>query len=394
MSGTITISSTDLLNAVYPQLKSQITKEPEVAQQGYSYIIWTDGTNYYAKNGATGQIEFSGIDASTVIQSVFNSLPIGRTSPVAIYLKGSFTNVNVSVPSRVYLFIDGEIHGTLTLNGVYEVTIEGGYIEQVYITGNSFKIRIADTTINTLIGDSGGYWHFDHVSFTTVTLTTNGNEHTYWVWFSQCWIQNPNGNGLYAKNSVYLLVESSVLSYNNSIGVYLEYCLSVFINGDIEANNVSGLVITGGHAILINTSIYGNNNYGIYLGTDASVEIMHSSINGDRTADIKADTGSNTLKIDRFTVVRTIWGINNLQKFISDQPSFLSRNSGVATISTGSISVTVNHGLALTPTKVMITPLGQPSGNLWVSNITSTSFTINISSAPSSNLNVAWYAEV
>jgi hypothetical protein len=45
------------------------------------------------------------------------------------------------------------------------------------------------------------------------------------------------------------------------------------------------------------------------------------------------------------------------------------------------------------PSKVLITPLGQPSGNLWVSNITSTSFTINISSAPSANLSVAWLAE-
>jgi hypothetical protein len=73
--------------------------------------------------------------------------------------------------------------------------------------------------------------------------------------------------------------------------------------------------------------------------------------------------------------------------------NFLHSSRGVATIASGSTSVTVNHGLVCTPSRVLITPLGQPSGNLWVSNITSTSFTINISSAPSANLSVAWVAE-
>jgi len=73
--------------------------------------------------------------------------------------------------------------------------------------------------------------------------------------------------------------------------------------------------------------------------------------------------------------------------------NFLHSSKGVATIASGATSVTVNHGLVCTPSRVLITPLGQPSGNLWVSNITSTSFTINISTAPSANLPVAWYAE-
>ena len=69
------------------------------------------------------------------------------------------------------------------------------------------------------------------------------------------------------------------------------------------------------------------------------------------------------------------------------------RNFGTATIASGSTSVTVNHGLTCTPTLVNVTPLAQPSGYIWVSNITNTSFTINISSAPTANLSVAWLAK-
>ena len=38
-----------------------------------SYIISTDGTNYYAKNGTTGQIDYSGTNATTVIQNAVNN---------------------------------------------------------------------------------------------------------------------------------------------------------------------------------------------------------------------------------------------------------------------------------------------------------------------------------
>jgi hypothetical protein len=71
----------------------------------------------------------------------------------------------------------------------------------------------------------------------------------------------------------------------------------------------------------------------------------------------------------------------------------LNKNSGQATIPANSTSVAVNHGLACTPGKVMVTPLGQPSGSIWVSDITSTQFTINISTPPATDLPIAWYAE-
>jgi hypothetical protein len=73
---------------------------------------------------------------------------------------------------------------------------------------------------------------------------------------------------------------------------------------------------------------------------------------------------------------------------------YTKRNSGVATIPAGSTRVTVNHNLVASPSKLQITPLGQPPGKLWVENITNTSFDIVTDTAPASNLNVSWYAEV
>jgi peptidoglycan/xylan/chitin deacetylase (PgdA/CDA1 family) len=70
------------------------------------------------------------------------------------------------------------------------------------------------------------------------------------------------------------------------------------------------------------------------------------------------------------------------------------KGSGVATISASSTKVTVSHGLATIPTKVLITPLASPPGKLWVENITSTSFDIVTDTAPALDLKVSWQAEV
>jgi hypothetical protein len=48
--------------------------EPGSLVETASYVIWTDGTYVYAKNGKTGAIDFKGTDASTVIQSAINAL--------------------------------------------------------------------------------------------------------------------------------------------------------------------------------------------------------------------------------------------------------------------------------------------------------------------------------
>jgi hypothetical protein len=79
---------------------------------------------------------------------------------------------------------------------------------------------------------------------------------------------------------------------------------------------------------------------------------------------------------------------------VNNNTEYRSENRGVATIPAGQTRVTVTHNLITTPSKVLITPLGQPPGKLWVENITSTSFDIVTDTAPASDLTVSWYAEV
>jgi hypothetical protein len=85
---------------------------------------------------------------------------------------------------------------------------------------------------------------------------------------------------------------------------------------------------------------------------------------------------------------------NYIRTMIRRNIGYATENGGVATIPAGSTRVTVSHGLATAPSKVLITPLAQPPSRLWVENITATSFDIVADVAPTADLSIAWYAEV
>lgn len=77
---------------------------------------------------------------------------------------------------------------------------------------------------------------------------------------------------------------------------------------------------------------------------------------------------------------------------VEDIRGYTTENSGIATILNGNTSVTVNHGLAETPTKVIVTP--QADTRYWVDNVGTSTFRINIPTALSSDVSFYWKAEV
>ena len=104
MSGTITINSTDLASAIKPQLLQM----PEISTQPYGYIIFTDGTNYYAKNGRTGQIDFSGTDAVSVINNAISTAS-NQGGGIILIKAGTYPVDNVIyMKSNVSLIGEGE----------------------------------------------------------------------------------------------------------------------------------------------------------------------------------------------------------------------------------------------------------------------------------------------
>ena len=92
---------------VLSQSSSQtITIEPPSFTETASYIIFKVGNTIYAKNGTTGEIEFSGTDASQVIQSAIDALP--KETGGKIFIKAGTYVISSYLSAVNNLVLEGE----------------------------------------------------------------------------------------------------------------------------------------------------------------------------------------------------------------------------------------------------------------------------------------------
>jgi len=114
----------------------------------------------------------------------------------------------------------------------------------------------------------------------------------------------------------------------------------------------------------------------------------------DATTGINAAGSISNVIID----LRTIEFENVTHKLGGTAVSNLTikdKNFGMATISNGNSSVTVNHGLARAPEHgVRLTGTHSEVANCWVTDITNTQFTINAPANVTADRDVYWIAEV
>jgi hypothetical protein len=72
----------------------------------FSFLIWRDGSTYYAKNGSTGEIQYFGTNATTVINNAISSIPTGGL----VFLCDGTYNIDgtINVVEKLNINIIGE----------------------------------------------------------------------------------------------------------------------------------------------------------------------------------------------------------------------------------------------------------------------------------------------
>ena len=122
----------------------QVTVEPESFVSPASYTIFKSGSLVKARNGRTGQIEFSDPDAATVIQQAIDSISRGT-----IVLKSELTLTSaMQLKSNVKVLIEGkidiasDIYGFI-LDGTENARLEGGEIEVTASTYTKAPIKLS-----------------------------------------------------------------------------------------------------------------------------------------------------------------------------------------------------------------------------------------------------------
>jgi hypothetical protein len=183
-----------------------------------------------------------------------------------------------------------------------------------------------------------------------------------------------------AGGSIVLLGNKHIISGNQFLNIG---------KGAGAANSASGIYTNATEHII--TGNYFNTDGSASNGTQSLI-FLDSNTSGSIVSQNVFDTsnGGSGYQIIQF-------GSNTSNK-ISKNVGWTTESSGTTSIITGNTSVTVSHGLSATPTlqQISVTPqssLGS-AASWWISNATSSLFTINTNANPGQTVTFGWNANI
>lgn len=199
----------------------------------------------------------------------------------------------------------------------------------------------------------------------------NASPCTY-IQLANCWGSTHGQNGFFLSGCAYINLCNLQSGNNQQSAVVLSSCQYCEVtssefqqNNQSNVNNIGDIVISGGSFNYIS----GNTSNMAFASSPSLLETNA--------------TNSNTIVDNRLFQSATIIGANT---FAARNQGYRTENIGVATILAASTSIVVNHGLAITPAldSILVTPQSTwgTTTAWWVSNPTSTQFTINCNPAP------------
>ncbi|MEM3943736.1 MAG: NosD domain-containing protein [Thermofilaceae archaeon] len=258
--------------------------------------------------------------------------------------------------------------------------VRNTYVDCVYGNPGSYAVVINrdDTEVRGCHIMAGGVTHNTLVSGILITSNSNFNR------IVSNFIDNLDrgivveGSGNVIMGNFFYLSRKELLvlkGHRNTVTGNTFYLSSK------EASGYPDILISGGrrNVILGNTFTFGSTNShpAVKEEGDADYNLLaHNTIDPDYPAPAVTTVGANTV--------------------IKGNVGFRTENSGTATIPAGSTYVDVTHGLSITPRpeRIRVVPLDNLGGrSFWVSNVTSTGFRINISSADTVDHSFGWSYE-
>jgi hypothetical protein len=263
-----------------------------------SYIVFTDGVKYYAKNGNTGMIEYSGDDAGAVINYAINNLPAsggrifirtgtysvktqivinkyavmlegeqlgyGSVPGAKLVLNGDFHMISIAYSAffayirNLWLYGNDRSRSAIYISSANDVTIEHCFIHRfatafIQVAGFLHVLRVVDNWIET--GAGQGVWLggtstvetvFIHNNYFYDTLNavviTNYPSDIFSVVISNNIIRMTKQHAIVVQKGALVIIEGNAIldvgyaSPNTYDGIRLENVTGVVVNGNTIIN--------------------------------------------------------------------------------------------------------------------------------------------------------------
>jgi len=312
-----------------------------------SYIIWNDDTTVYAKNGRTGEIDFTDQNASGVIQSAIDAMASTRRKGEILLKAGTYNITNSIMLRGGGIRLVGEGISQTTLKASKD--LQANIIEFVPIDERESFDGLRDLQIWGAARSGGTVGHGIYVSTVLGGLPSDfsieqvyvrecaqDGMHLENVWgfkIMNCISEHNLGEGLFMKGSRQATIINSFIAYNEGT-----YGLSIRTGTDnvivqsctIYQNMKTGVFIGGAGNVLTSNVIRNNSQAtvggysGLWLDTSGNHTLVNANV-------IEGDSqqlyGIYMLSNDNIVTANQIdW--NSVQIFNNGTGNIISNNEG------------------------------------------------------------------
>jgi len=311
-----------------------------------SYIVFTDGGTVYASNGWTERIEYSGTDASLVIQAALDSL--GSEGGMILIKEGTYVVSNtIRVPGDVTLSGVGYA-SKLVLADYADKEIIENKNGDAYVDSN---IVIRDLQID---GNGGMQTHEAQVSAIVLTNVTNSR-------VEGCWIHNVAQLGtnaaIYVLHSSNVTIRGNMIYDNRYAGIFLRKGTNAIISNNWFYHNHRAVYLIDHNYGIVEGNQIVSGDEGVRMYGDASYNLIEGNFFKDNheeaVAVIHAECEGNFVTGNYMVGnVVHVWD-DGTGTVVRNNEGYRTENRGMASVVNGTY---IPHGLASTPTSVQLTP--------------------------------------
>lgn len=427
-----------LLDGAYKITDTLRITKSNIAIKGESY----SGTMIYTENLTADMVVFDGSQ-----KALYGS----HISDIRLYSPG---NSNAGTQLR-FLNVINSINNNLELSAGYEgLEVNGGgkvYFNNTLITQTN---RTSGTPTGYLLKVLGDYGIPADIHFTDLQITPNYTTQDYTavikscdgIYFSGFHIHggfefSPSNVGnentlasVFFANSYFDTAREYNISFKGSADAYRNFFFTntyirhgsrginfattslldifTFMGGKISQQQMSGIFNFSDRAryVTIDGTVFENNNT-TNVATEGDVIVSGQKNHVYNTTHIGGGTNGYAVRFKNTSSQSAFNNINTVDstasKLIVDEGSAnakgsiigiqKTKNRGSATILSGQTKVTVPHGVGfnLDGANVLVTPRTPLSGGTayWISNVTATSFDIDLQAIPSQNVIFTWMVD-
>jgi len=388
-----------------------------------SYLITKDTDDTInAINGTTGEVEYSGTDAATVIQNALNALTSGRTWKEKVVLKGNFELTEyLRVASYTILEINGQLKASdnfqtadtqlqrlIVGSNLQATTPRPMYIDIIGGTLDGNKANQPISSMNIILFFNGSHINISGtlaINSTSRGVTIDNCEDSVLL---NVRAESNDGDGFLIVNSPSVNLVGCLAVNNGEQGIYVSEEAALILGGLVYDNGLDGIHLRPSspelkhswYGRIIGTHIRHNNGNGVRLLAEGGYATYYTRIIGceisfNQNYGIYEDSGCNFNTFAFNYVAENGVGAivtNGANTIVKDNIGYVTENNGTATIANGAASIVVAHGLAAAPTVVTLgAKHAEVADAIWSAD--ATNITITVPSAVTADREISWCAD-